>query len=280
MANANRNQGSKLGKLIFEREHKTALGTKLLVAFFFGIMTIGGLRMTFTLFNKEEPARGIVGAMGFGFFLTGSAGLYFGLTRKGTLFRFCEFGAQVKGKNGVKKLLYDDLESFIYKETKNYIEDTVHVSTTIELTLTSKYDEEPIYYFINVHRNDQELEDLRDYLALMIRDRMQAKLEKDTPVPLFRNYEFRTKGLYSPKKTTTLLSSEGGVIPYRNLNLKPDKGGFVLLNSENKQVGYWGSANENFFPALLLLIDLVEGKVRLKTNLSKQRQEECDVDFT
>jgi hypothetical protein len=173
-------------------------------------------------------------------------------------FRCHERGVYQAGMFGEKRLMYTDVASFSYGATRHY-HNGVYTGTALALNFDPLPGVEggSISYTTTVKNDDDDLDELRDFVAGVIANRMRQQLAAGHPVPWTRNMIFRPDGIeYTPsgffgrKQTSFIPSSQ-----YGGWNM--DQGVFYLFHQgTNGAVMSEQVSEPNFYPGFFLLLSL------------------------
>ena len=239
-----------LGRILFQR--KAGKGVLVLLAVVAAIAVPIGLGMA--VFATELPLRLIGVAIALGSPLLVFAAYAYSKSN----FRCHERGVYKAGFLGEKKLMYSEVGSFTYSATRHY-----HNGAYVGTHLSLKFDPLPgskspaIHYSAQVTNADNDLDELRDFVAGVVASRMGRELAEGHAVPWTKNMIFRPEGIeYTPsgffgRKATSLLSYEN----YGGWNM--DQGVFHLFERGNtKAVMNEQSSEANFYPGFFLLLQM------------------------
>jgi hypothetical protein len=242
---------SGLGRILFERRSgwATVVGVSLI--------GIAGVVAGFVLLFMDGIVLPIVGAVLLLLSPLAWAAAY-GCS-KGR-FRVHERGVYQKNLRGENRLMYPEVASFSYSTTRNF-HNGAYVGTDLYLRFDpiSGCKSGPIYFATQVKNQDADLEELRDFVAGVIAERMQQQLASGEIVRWTENLAFRPDGIaYTPagffgRKETALLTHEN----YGGWNM--NQGVFYLFQTGQKNAVMSEQVSAaNFYPGFFLLLSLYQ----------------------
>jgi hypothetical protein len=205
------------------------------------------------LLDEKDPF--ILGVlMGIG----GNALLLGGIALLFSSFRCHERGVVKKNLLGEKTLRYTDVGSFTYGATRHY-HNGAYTGTHLNLSFkpAEGVQASAISYFTTVQGQDDDLDELRDFISRAIASRMLERLQNNQPVVWTPNLEihpsgirYRPAGFFGKKEPIFLPFTQ-----YGGHNLH--EGHFHLFEQgKPKSVFNEPCSAENFFPGYFLLVML------------------------
>lgn len=241
---------SGLGRVLFERSSSQVLTLGMIfLGGFFGLL---GAPICLLMDEKDSFILGL--CMGLG----GLALLLGGIALRFSSFRCHERGVVKKNLFGEKTLRYADVGSFTYGATRHY-HNGAYTGTHLNLSFkpAEGVQASAISYFTTVQGQDDDLDELRDFISRAIAARMIERLQSNQPVVWTPNLEihpsgirYRPAGFFGKKEPIFLPFAQ-----YGGHNLH--EGHFHLFEQgKPKSVFNEPCSAENFFPGYFLLVML------------------------
>ena len=240
-----------LGRILFER--KTSKSAIVLLYLGMGTALILGLVLLLQM--KRDPTAGLFGA---GLLVVALGCLLGALALRYSVFRCHERGVYQANVLGEKRLRYDQVATFTYSAVKHY-----HNGAYVGTHLSLKFEPVPggdakkIAYGAQVHSDDDDLDELRDFISRTLASRMFNVLKDGNPVAWTPNLTFSPEGIqYLPagffgRKPPVFMPFD----QYGGHSL--DQGVFYLFqHGQPKAVTSEQVSAANFFPGFYLLLML------------------------
>jgi hypothetical protein len=250
-----------LGRVLFERKpRRMTIG---LTVFCGLVMLLVGVIVTIAgLMKQDEAAPLIIGiALSIGGPLVSLLGISFAFSS----FRCHEQGVFQKNLFGQKTLRYSDVGSFLYSATRHYY-NGAYTGTHLLLQFRPASPGQPtIKYGATTHGDDDDLDELRDFISRAIAARMAAQINEGLPVAWTPNLQFLPQGIcYRPD----------GLLGKKDFQLLPyaDYGGYDLqqgvfylfAKGRPKYIASEQASADNFFPGFFLLMLLLHQPVEVE----------------
>ena len=239
--------GEHLGRILFER--KTGMAAMVLAWLFVPVALLVG----FALMADRESL--FVGA---GILLVGVLLVVFAIHLKKASFRCQEFGVCRTGLFGETKLRYQDVASFTYSATRQFVNGS-YTGTTLGMNFVAipVQGAKNINYNTSVQAADDDLDQLRDHIAHIIAARMAEDYNAQGQVEWTDALTIRNDGiLYTPsgffgRKDPVLLPWDR----YNGFDMQ--QGTFHIFEiGKPKSVAQEQASAANFYPGFDLLIEL------------------------
>jgi hypothetical protein len=248
-----------LGRILFERKTRrttivlTIIGglVMLLVGV---ILFIGGMIAQ----NDEGPPLIIGILLSLGGPLISLLGVSFAFSS----FRCHEQGVFQKSLLGAKTLRYADVGSFLYSATRHY-HNGAYTGTHLLLQFRPQSAGQPtIKYSSTSHGDDDDLDELRDFISRAIAARKAAQINPGQPVTWTANLQFLPEGIrYRPPGL--LGKKDFQLLPYAEYGgYDLQQGVFYLFaKGRPKHIATEQAAADNFYPGFFLLMLLLHQPV-------------------
>jgi hypothetical protein len=249
---------SGLGRVLFQRKPSPALTMFTIVAG--ALMIVAGL-----------IAAGIEWNQGGGWWWLlapgGAVIVFAGVGMKFSNFRCHERGVWQSNIGGQSLLRYTDIGSFTYSATRHY-HNGAYTGTHLSMNFKplTKEAGSAISYSTTVQGDDDDLDELRDFISQAIAVRMAGELAKGQPVVWTPNLHFTPQGFqYRPAGMFGRKDFE--LLPYDSYGGHSlDQGVFYLFAQGNtKAITSEQCSAENFFPGFFLLLRLMHAPAAEET---------------
>lgn len=173
-------------------------------------------------------------------------------------FRCHERGVWQRSLFGQKTLRYPDMGSFQYGATRHY-HNGVYTGTHLSLQFCPLAAGQPtIKYNTTTRGDDEDLDELRNFISRAIASRMAEQFNAGQPVAWTANLQFLPEGIrYRPDGF--LGKKEAQLLPYDNYGgYDLQQGVFYLFAKGNpKYIATEQASADNFYPGLFLLLLLL-----------------------
>jgi hypothetical protein len=252
-----------LGRIIFQRD-KSLSRAAYLVLIVLGIaLILGGATLVgcaLVLSNNQKDMAG-VSVIGFVILLFGTAAVVVaGLTRV-DVFRAHVLGLSRTTWLGRKVLRYEDIEAFTWSATRVYVNGAyTGTRMLIRATPRSGAEAETVTYRTNVKGQDAELDNLRDYIAQIVGERLKKDVEGGRRVWWTDRLSFVAEGVEHKPGGLFGAGRDVELIPYGDVTRYDMQQGQlrVYVSGSDRPRFTVSVATPNFFPCLHLLLGMAK----------------------
>ena len=239
-----------LGRVIFERDHSTSIGTVVVV----GVVAVLMMFLSgVVLVSDIEKTQRILVALGLLVVPPGIVAAVY-LTRVKIL-RCHTHGVCYITSLKERKLLYKDVRVFTFGATRHYT-NGAYTGTAIALTFEPGSEDvgDKIAYSATIQKMDEELDNLRDFVSRVIAQHMLKRLKDNRPVTWTDGLRFLPEGL-EVQPSGFFGKKDKWLLPYGEIaGTDLQQGVFYLFQTgRNKSVYEVPVSAANFFPGFLLL---------------------------
>lgn len=243
-----------LGRVIFERDHSTSMGTVIFFAFLSLFPAIFGAMVLFSDMKSSE--RMLIAA---GLFL-GPPGITAAIyCTRVKILRCHTHGVCLVSTFKERKIQYKDVRVFTFGATRHYT-NGAYTGTAIALTFEPGTEQtgDTIAYSATIQKMDDELDNLRDFVSRVIASHMLKRLKDGRPVGWTAGLRFLPDGL-EVQPTGFFGKKEKWVLPYGEIAGTDMQQGvfYVFQKGRDKSVFETPVSAPNFFPGFVLLMTLL-----------------------
>jgi hypothetical protein len=250
-----------LGRIIFQRNKGLTRGAYIAligigIFLILGAATILGLGLVLSDKGDDMAAAALIAA------IPGLIGVAFvvgaGVGRV-NIFRAHVLGLSRITWQGRKVLRYEDIGEFTWSATRVYV-NGAYTGTRMVVRATPRpgVAAEPIVYRTNVKGNDAELDNLRDYVAQVVGERLKKDVEAGRRVRWTDRLTFTVDGVeYQP--SALFGSRDAELIVYDEVKGYDFDAGVLRVFAGSDRPRFTVSvATPNFFPGLHVLLGMVK----------------------
>jgi len=248
-----------LGRILFER--KTRRTTIVLTIIGGLVMLLVGVILTIAGM-MEQAGKDSPLLIGIILSIAGPLVSLLGASFAFSSFRCHERGVFQKNLFGQKTLRYTDVGSFLYSATRHY-HNGAYTGTHLLLQFRPLAAGQPtIKYGTTSHGDDDDLDELRNFISRAIAVRMAEQINAGQPVPWTANLHFVPEGIRC-RPDGFLGKKDFVLIPYAEYGGYDMQQGVFYLFAKGKQkyVASEQSSADNFFPGYFLLMMMMHQTV-------------------
>ena len=245
--------GDGMGRVIFERNKSWSMvATVIAYVIAIGLVLAGMLVAVVGVALVQEVGPLVVGL---GMIAVGALFAVAAYFNRVNIFRAHSLGVTRITATGRKELRYDEVGAFTWQATRHYY-NGAYTGTSMKLAFAprSGADGSPLTFGMTIKGNDEEIDNLRDFIAQIIAGRWLAALQEGRSITWTATSTFHPDGL--EHKKGWLKGGGTQVIPYSAvLNHNFKEGWLYLFGAASTKPLVQEQVNQaNFFPGLALLM--------------------------
>ena len=245
--------GDGLGRIIFERDQSIRGANRVAGVLLIAVGALVGLAVT-AFGAMEGNFVALIGALILLGCVAGAVAIW---NKRINMFRCHAYGVARTTPKGVAKLKYSEIGTFTYSGVRQYVNGSYTGTTvTLQFQPLENVEAEPIRYSATFKNEDNELDNLRDFISRVVAGHMLRRLQDGQTVKWTDKVRFLTDGLEVAKSGWFQKKGETIHLPYNMIGQYDLTNGVFRIShrEQSKWLVEEPVSQPNFFPGYVLLM--------------------------